>query len=941
MKKKKILSTILALCMILTLVPAMSIPAHAEVTRILSKTLNPLVAGYASEDKETADYNFKYIGETHLSELRINVSGKNPASFTVTQPVTTLDSGDTAYFTVVANDNLSVGEYSVEVEIMAEEAQEETHLGYCTITQKVLATRGTQLVPKVAPIYSKFGLKNGAITGTTNAMEYKAKDSEYKECTEGSQADLAPGTYNVRYKETKSLLASDAACITIEEVAGGLRVELAPLSTPKDGEMLLTITEDTPSGGVICYGIYDTDNAPPNVGGICYTDESSKYTSATPITIEDGKYIRAFIVNKAGGFNFVVKYGVSAASNSLSRDTQKTPSNIEADPASYNTNTGEILGLTSTMEYKLSAESDAAYETCPDGRLTMRAPGTYKIRYKKNPKSFASDPITVEVMEQAGGITVTLFPLSTPKSNKMMLTITEDTGCLEGDFYYAITNEQIKNVLTGTEDEIETNMFNKTYIKYTVPVEINIQDGYYVSAFKLQTELDEDSNKIHIMYEKFGVSLAANTLPTTPVISGGGSSPDNTISGTTGDTTKPVGTVDNKTAADGKSVTTIKIDQDKIDAIIKDMKDGNTITIPTNSKSDVVSGQLTGQTVKNMEAKEAVLEIKTENTTYKLPASQINIDSISAQLGKDVALKDIAVKIRISNSSSNTAQIVADTANKNNYQVVIKPVEFEISCTSGGKTVEVVKFNGYVERMVTIPDGIDPAKITTGIVLNSDGSFRHVPTTIVNLGGKCYAKINSLTNSTYSVIWNPVKFADVVGFWAEDAINNMGSRLVVSGVGNNNYEPHRNITRAEFAAIAVRALGLTASTGASGFADVASTEWYSGYIATAVSYGLITGHDANTFSPNDNITREEAMVIVARAMKLTGLNSKADTSVLNAYTDSNAISDFAIGSVAKCVDTGVIKGETSNTVNSKANITRAEVAVVMQRLLEKSNLINK
>jgi hypothetical protein len=54
---------------------------------------------------------------------------------------------------------------------------------------------------------------------------------------------------------------------------------------------------------------------------------------------------------------------------------------------------------------------------------------------------------------------------------------------------------------------------------------------------------------------------------------------------------------------------------------------------------------------------------------------------------------------------------------------VVKPVEFEITCTSGIKTVEVSKFNGYVELTGAIPDGVDPSKITTGIVLNADGTF--------------------------------------------------------------------------------------------------------------------------------------------------------------------------------------------------------------------------
>ena len=143
-------------------------------------------------------------------------------------------------------------------------------------------------------------------------------------------------------------------------------------------------------------------------------------------------------------------------------------------------------------------------------------------------------------------------------------------------------------------------------------------------------------------------------------------------------------------------------------------------------------------------------------------------------------MKDIAVSVRISEPPAETVKIVADTANQNNYQIVVPPIEFAITCSSGNKTVGVTKFNAYVERLVAIPEGIDPSRITTGVIVNSEGTFSHVPTVITVIDGKYYAKINSLTNSTYSVIYSPKVFKDVETL-ARDAINDMASRLVVSG----------------------------------------------------------------------------------------------------------------------------------------------------------------
>lgn len=436
-------------------------------------------------------------------------------------------------------------------------------------------------------------------------------------------------------------------------------------------------------------------------------------------------------------------------------------------------------------------------------------------------------------------------------------------------------------------------------------------------------------------------AITANTTAA-PSSSGGTTTPPaNTVVEVNGQK-QDAGTASTQTTG-GQTVTTIKVDDTKLNKILDAGGEKPTVTLPTNKASDVVVGELNGQTVKNMEQKEAVLVIKTESVSYTLPAAQINIDDVSSQIGEQVALKDIKVSVKIAEPSADTVKIVENTAAKNSYQIVVKPVEFEITCTSGSKTVDVSKFNGYVERTVAIPDGIDPSKITTGIVLNNDGTFSHVPTQIVVINGKYYAKINSLTNSTYSVIYNPVAFADVASHWAKDAINDMGSRMVVTGIGNSTYEPERSITRAEFAAIVVRALGLRQGTEESSFGDVTLTDWFNGYVDTATAYALITGYDSKAFGPSDTITREQAMAIIARAMKLTELSEnptdKEIDAILAKYTDGTAVSNYAKLGVAACVKSGIVSGTSESTLSPKVYVTRAEVAVMIQHLLEKSGLI--
>ena len=403
------------------------------------------------------------------------------------------------------------------------------------------------------------------------------------------------------------------------------------------------------------------------------------------------------------------------------------------------------------------------------------------------------------------------------------------------------------------------------------------------------------------------------------------------------------GTVKNGTEGE-QTVTTIVVDDDALQKKLEQEGNGALVTLPIKTASDIAEGELTGQMIKNMENRKAVLEIRTDNVSYKLPAREIDIDTISDKLGSDVELKDIKVTVRISDLNKEAVKLVEDVYKKGAFQVVMPSFDFKVSCSYNGKTVEVNQFNSYIERTIAIPEGVDPAKITTGIIVEPDGSVRHVPTKVTTVDGKYFAVINSLTNSIYSVVWNPVIFADVENHWAKEAVNNMGSRMVIKGIKDGVFEPDRDITRAEFAAIIIRALGLKPGTGSGSFSDIKVSDWFCDYVKTAYSYNIITGYSDGSFKPDGKITREEAMAMIARAMKVTKLDSgindgeQADK-VLAKFSDGSRVASWAKSFAAGCVNTGTVNGRANGDVAPKDNITRAETAAIVKRLLQKSNLI--
>ncbi|WP_261808006.1 fibronectin type III domain-containing protein [Paenibacillus sp. N3.4] len=194
------------------------------------------------------------------------------------------------------------------------------------------------------------------------------------------------------------------------------------------------------------------------------------------------------------------------------------------------------------------------------------------------------------------------------------------------------------------------------------------------------------------------------------------------------------------TTLNGQTVTIVAVDSKKLEDKLAAEGNHAVITIPVNTKSDVVIGELDGQMVKNMEQKQAVVQIQTGNATYTLPAQQINISALSDQLGKSVRLQDIKLRIEISKPTTDTVKIVENLAAKGAFVLVVPPLNFTVKANYGDINIEVSKFNVYVERTIAIPDGADTSKITTGVVVEPDGTVRHVPTKIVVINEKYYAK---------------------------------------------------------------------------------------------------------------------------------------------------------------------------------------------------------
>ncbi len=174
--------------------------------------------------------------------------------------------------------------------------------------------------------------------------------------------------------------------------------------------------------------------------------------------------------------------------------------------------------------------------------------------------------------------------------------------------------------------------------------------------------------------------------------------------------------------------------------------------------------------------------------------------------------------------------------------------------------------------------------------------------------------------------------------WYESAVLQLSNLNLFQGKGDCRFDGEAPITRAEFATVLVRALDLQeAEPSGAIFQDVPVNAWFSRAVETACKYGMVTGRGDGTFAPNANITRQEAMVMIQRAAQQTSFPS-GSAHDLSSFSDVSQVSAWAKDAVLWNVGSGLIVGS-GNLLRPLHHISRAETAVVLLRLLQKTGAL--
>lgn len=170
-------------------------------------------------------------------------------------------------------------------------------------------------------------------------------------------------------------------------------------------------------------------------------------------------------------------------------------------------------------------------------------------------------------------------------------------------------------------------------------------------------------------------------------------------------------------------------------------------------------------------------------------------------------------------------------------------------------------------------------------------------------------------------------YGDTAGHWAESSIERWSGHSIIQG-SNGQFDPNGQLTCAQLATILAKLLKLPAAKDA-GFTDNTADAWYYDAINRCAAAGILNGNGDGTVTPDAPISRERAMVMLARALGIEPIR-KPD---LTKYTDAAQVSAYAQGYVAALIEAGIVGGVTADELAPQDNINRASTVTILDRAI--------
>lgn len=196
---------------------------------------------------------------------------------------------------------------------------------------------------------------------------------------------------------------------------------------------------------------------------------------------------------------------------------------------------------------------------------------------------------------------------------------------------------------------------------------------------------------------------------------------------------------------------------------------------------------------------------------------------------------------------------------------------------------------------------------------------------------------NETIDDTFTIVKTDdadIPFTDVSeDAWYYDAVVYAYQNKLFSGMSETTFGPNITMSRAMFVQVLYSMAGKPEVRGAMPFTDVDADDWYYDAVKWAAQNGIAAGTGAGKFSPNANVTREQAAALMKKVAENMGKDTSARAD-LSKYTDAGQISSWAKDAVSWAAASGIMTGTSATTLSPRSNATRAQVAQIMMRFHE-------
>ncbi|ARU62163.1 hypothetical protein CBW65_14995 [Tumebacillus avium] len=373
------------------------------------------------------------------------------------------------------------------------------------------------------------------------------------------------------------------------------------------------------------------------------------------------------------------------------------------------------------------------------------------------------------------------------------------------------------------------------------------------------------------------------------------------------------------------------------DAVLAELAADKTLhhlLVPVKADSADMSVQVQGKIAQQLLSNSALAKLRLNTVLGQLSIPVQEIADMAHDKGINLADHTVQFDLK---------QLAA--ARPSDYETV--PLNIAVKLVDANKQeTAVTDSSAYLTLTVPVPNAkASDMKSLSGVRLTE--TFEPVPTLFsVNTDGSISAELRYRGTATFAVKKKTVSFPDVLSsHYAKDSIESLAARSIIAGFEDGTFRPQQTVTRAQFAAMLVKALGIKEDTSAvSVFTDVAADKWYSSVVNTAFEAKLLTGRGNGIFAPEDLITAQEMATMVTTALRYAEFTKTLDEEQISnrlvTLANTTGMFAYARAPLALCIEEGILTGPTFNSFKATKPADRAMAADMLYRMLKTVNFIN-